>query len=241
MKTTYIDHSGFLLETERATLLFDFVKGALPTLPADKPLYVFVSHAHGDHYNRRIFTEVNDAAKIAGVSKPVYILSSDIPAQDVPEALWDQAVFLFPHEIWEDNTLQVETLASNDEGVAFVIVTGSFQIYYAGDLNAWNWDGDEEDMKLIRIYHEELSRIANRSFDVAFIPLDPRLGDAYTQGITDFFTVCGCNAGTVIPMHCWGKYDIIGKAKEKLADTDIADRMATYAKAGDICCLRNGT
>ena len=235
MKVTYIDHSGFLLETDTASLLFDFVKGALPALPAKKPLYVFVSHIHGDHYDRRIFTAVAGAAKKAGVPLLSYVLSSDIPARDVPGALREQTVFLSPHEVWSDNTLRVETLASNDEGVAFVISgkdAASFQIYYAGDLNAWNWDGDAEDMELIRIYHEELARIAGRTFDIAFIPLDPRLGEEYTQGITDFFDVCGCDALTVVPMHCWGKYEIIPKAKKKLADTRIAERIAVYSKPG---------
>ena len=30
MTITYIHHSGYLLETEQALLLFDFVEGALP-------------------------------------------------------------------------------------------------------------------------------------------------------------------------------------------------------------------
>ena len=234
MKTTYIDHSGFLLEADEALLLFDFVKGTLPALPADKPLYVFVSHAHGDHYGRRIFTDVADTAKAAGVSSLFYVLSSDIPARDVPKALCKQTVFLSPHKTWKDERLQVETLASNDAGVAFVITLRDKTVYYAGDLNAWNWDGDEEDMALIRIYHEELARIADRTFDVAFIPLDPRLGEEYTQGITDFFDVCKCDARTVIPMHCWGKYDIIQNAKKKLAGTRIAERIAVYEGPGII-------
>ena len=143
----------------------------------------------------------------------------------------------------------METLVSNDTGVAFCIalpdahglpVSGddnllpAKQIYYAGDLNAWNWDGDEEDMELIRIYHEELKRIDATIFDVAFIPLDPRLGDDYTQGITDFFDVCGCEARVVVPMHCWGKYGIMEQAKKKLSDRPYAASIVTYQKPGEI-------
>lgn len=276
MNITYINHSGFLLETDAAAMLFDFAEGALPVLPQGKPLYVFVSHAHGDHYSRRIFTEVPAAAEKAGLhvgtgrtgvyatSKEerapglTYILSADIPARDVPEGLKERVVFMKPHEVWEDGydspipcgtdresghittpsgkpaSLHIETLRSNDEGVAYVIYAGETDIYYAGDLNAWNWDGDAEDMELIRIYHEELARIAGRTFDVAFIPLDPRLGEEYTQGITDFFDVCGCDAKAVVPMHCWGKYAVISQACKKLASMPYSNRLAVYSHEGDL-------
>ena len=50
MTITYIHHSGYLLETEQALLLFDFVEGALPPLDPAKDLFVFVSHRHEDHF-----------------------------------------------------------------------------------------------------------------------------------------------------------------------------------------------
>ena len=52
MTITYIHHSGYLLETEQALLLFDFVEGALPPLDPAKDLFVFVSHRHEDHFQR---------------------------------------------------------------------------------------------------------------------------------------------------------------------------------------------
>ena len=55
VKVTYLGHSGFLAELPEALLLFDYYIGSLPELPADKPLYVFVSHRHGDHFNPAIF------------------------------------------------------------------------------------------------------------------------------------------------------------------------------------------
>ena len=55
MKITYIKHSGYLLETEQALLLFDFVEGALPPLDPAKDLFVFVSHRHEDHFSPKIF------------------------------------------------------------------------------------------------------------------------------------------------------------------------------------------
>ena len=55
MKITYIGHSGFAAELAHCTLLFDYYEGTLPVFPSEKPLYVFCSHAHRDHFNFDIF------------------------------------------------------------------------------------------------------------------------------------------------------------------------------------------
>ena len=81
--------------------------------------------------------------------------------------------------------VSIDTLRSNDEGVAFIVRLGDLRIYHAGDLNNWWWDGDVEDQKLADIYHEELERIRGRHFTAAFIPLDPRL-NGWWKGIEDF-------------------------------------------------------
>ena len=71
MKVTYIGHSGFLLEWKDCFWLFDYYEGNIPIPSVPKPLYVFSSHSHGDHFNPAIFS-------IAGFSKICYILSHDI-------------------------------------------------------------------------------------------------------------------------------------------------------------------
>ena len=54
MKVTHLYHSGCLVELEEHLLLFDYYQGELH-LNQEKPLYVFVSHRHYDHYNPNIF------------------------------------------------------------------------------------------------------------------------------------------------------------------------------------------
>ena len=59
MKLTYIFHSGFALETGACILVFDYWKDPANVVPSllesGKPLYVFSSHFHEDHFNREIF------------------------------------------------------------------------------------------------------------------------------------------------------------------------------------------
>ena len=57
MKLSYIFHSGFVLETEQSILVFDFWLdpcGVMDNvLQSEKPMYVFSSHFHEDHFTRR--------------------------------------------------------------------------------------------------------------------------------------------------------------------------------------------
>lgn len=55
MRVTFLAHDGFFIELDQVCLLFDWWKGVLPPLP-DKPLLVFVSHRHEDHFNPAVFT-----------------------------------------------------------------------------------------------------------------------------------------------------------------------------------------
>ena len=55
MKITYIHHSSFMAELDHAVLLFDYFEGNIPETDRAKPLFVFASHRHGDHFSRSIF------------------------------------------------------------------------------------------------------------------------------------------------------------------------------------------
>ena len=238
MKLTYILHSSFLLETEDCTMLFDHYRGNCPVIDAKKPLYIFVSHSHDDHYSKRIYAIAQDYLDADGVGV-TFVLSKDVPVKHL--SLDDARVAscrLKPHDKWKDDLLSVFTLKSNDLGLAFSIHVKNgahfANIFFAGDLNAWNWDGDEEDMALIRIYHKELSLIKDMTYDLALLPLDPRLKENMMQGITDFFDVCGCNTMHIAPMHCWGDYAIIERAREAKDRYPYMERLLVIRREGDV-------
>ena len=76
MTLTYIFHSGFVLETEQSILVFDYwmdPSGVMDgVLRSEKPMYVFSSHFHEDHFTKEIF----EWKKLReGIT---YILSKDI-------------------------------------------------------------------------------------------------------------------------------------------------------------------
>ena len=239
----YIGHSGFLAETEEVLMLFDYYQGDLSMLdekPAEKPLFVFASHVHGDHFNPQIF----DLAK--GERNVTYLLSFDIrKSSRMPEVRGLKVSFLDAGRAYEIPGLgKVETLLSTDEGVAFLVDTGSAVIYHAGDLNWWHWEdeGKAYCANMAANYRRSIAKLAadvrDESadcgcapvIDVAMAPLDPRLEDAYDMGIA--WLLEQIPVRTVFPMHIWEKYDWIDRyCREHPAD---ADRIVRIRENGTV-------
>lgn len=83
MDITYIFHSGFLIETADCHYIFDYWKGSLPALDTSKPVFVFASHGHADHYNPEIFGMLRSM----GMKQIIAVLAKDIPQKRWPESL----------------------------------------------------------------------------------------------------------------------------------------------------------
>ena len=76
MKITYINHSGFLIETRDCYYIFDYYKGELPHLDKEKEVIVFCSHFHEDHFNPQIFGILEDMAQKGWLDKNI-VLKTD--------------------------------------------------------------------------------------------------------------------------------------------------------------------
>ena len=85
IRTTFLDHSGFLVELPSVTLLFDWWKGKLPPLPENKPLLVFSSHWHEDHFTPAIF-ELDAAAYLLGDMTPQWLKKKALLRKRLPNA-----------------------------------------------------------------------------------------------------------------------------------------------------------
>ena len=220
----YIGHSGFLVETETSLMLFDYYRGDLSVLdakPADKPLFVFASHAHGDHYNPVIL-------KLAEKGREVhYLFSFDIRCRVRKRAAQDLGIrFLDADRSYEIPGLgMVETFFSTDEGVAFYIDTGTAAIFHAGDLNWWDWEGEPADWLAdqARVFKREVSKISGKRIDAAFVVLDDRLEKNYDKGMRWFLSVC--TPAYTLPMHFWEDRTVVKRylAQSPQTETVILD------------------
>ena len=183
--------------------IFDYYRGELPLLDKKKEVIVFCSHCHEDHYNPLIFDLLDER----GLNYRT-VLANDI--SDEKRLLKIKHSFVESNQSYQlDGGLQVETLLSNDSGVAFIVRSDEGIIYHSGDLNDWYWEGEpeEDNLELRTIYHSEIGKIRGRHFDLAFVPLDPRLEMHYADGLLYFLENVDCDA--VYPIHYWGDPSVI--------------------------------
>lgn len=213
MKLIYIYHSGFILQGTDFVAVIDYYKAGNPEnekfiseLLMHYPgrLYVFVSHAHPDHFNPVILQW--------GRLRPDlrYIFSEDIqlPANSLPE----HRVFMKKLETWQDEILRVKAFGSTDIGISFLIEGEEKRIFHAGDLNNWHWAEEstaEESRESEGHFLQELDCLAGEveQVDLALFPVDPRLGKDYMRGACQF--IDRIHPRWFAPMHFWEKY---GKA-----------------------------
>ena len=237
LKVTFIQHSCVLIELDKKLLLFDYFPagcmydkvqfhGSLPEFPEDKRLYVFATHSHKDHFSLDVLKWKESRPDIT------YILSKDIRLgrnylvrNGIDPEIKRDIHFVSPVERYEIDDLVIETLRSNDAGVAFVVEAEGQAIYHSGDLNWWNFGIRDElyGEKYAKEYKRELSRIKERHIDLAFVVLDPRLGDGYALGAEYF--VNNIDADLIFPIHMWGDYSKIEQFKHRPKVVRFADRI----------------
>lgn len=227
MKVTYLEHSGFAAEYKEYVLIFDWYRGSLPEFDQQKKIYVFASHSHYDHFNKKIFGWSEQYPDVR------YILSADIAGKEQSEEQSERTVYVTANKKYDFDGIKVQTLRSTDEGVAFIVYMEDKVIYHAGDLNWWHWEEESatynDEMK--QNYQREVDKLEGRKIDAAFVPVDPRLEDAYFWGI-DYF-MRKTDTKVVFPMHFWGKYETIDCLIRQKETEDYRDRIAEIDWKGE--------
>ena len=204
MRAVFLDHSGFLVESDSAALLFDWWKGELPAVKPGVPLYVFASHVHPDHFDPRIFA-------LDGTDRDVqFVLGHDIKLSPRNLSRWG----LSPKTAEKCRNLRggqslalpgadVEALSSTDEGEAFLVTADGLALFHAGDLNWWHWEGEDKawNNNMAANFRRYTEPLRGRRIDLAMLPLDPRLGPAGFWGPKAFLELADIRR--CLPMHQW--------------------------------------
>ena len=218
----YIYHSAFAIELEKSILIFDFYKFPNNIRKEkeeffnrfikrnDKKVYIFSTHSHSDHFNKEILTwlEMNENIK--------YILSDDI-------RIYKHKNFYFTKEddSFELDNLKISTFGSTDLGSSFYINTENKNIFHSGDLHFWHWEDDtpEEEKSMYDAYIFQLERIKKLDrIDIAFVPVDPRLGVNTLEGVELFYKIL--KPKIIIPMHFSDDYSQMKNFIEKFRYND---------------------
>lgn len=215
MKLTYIFHSGFVLECDLAILIFDFWHDPNNVIDdlilSKKPIYVFASHFHEDHFNSKIFSWKSKNSNIK------YLLSKDILRHR--RAKKEDADFWFGKGAnYFDENIKVWATGSTDIGVSWVVEIMGKKIFHAGDLNNWyarflSQENPPESIFSMEFgievhpieeekkYLGQLKDIQkiSKNFDIVMFPVDGRIGNGYTLGARQFIE--RFKVGFFVPMH----------------------------------------
>ena len=245
MEIRFIAHSCFLVRLPSADLLFDYFRGELPQPTPGRPMFVFVSHGHADHFSKEIFSLAEKSSLVT------FLLSDDIPWTEVPEEYERQTEFLGPDtEIAfpfpGGGELTVRTYLSTDEGIAFLADADGKRIYHAGDLNDWHWDDIDLPWNEAQKngYMASLSSIAEvvqedgKIPDAAFVPVDSRLGEFFWMGLDGFMQKVG--AEHIFPMHLFGDKKVIERMKAHPCAAAYADRILGTGTEGEVFDITEG-
>ncbi len=223
IKVWYLHHSSFALLINNKLFIFDYyydkpandfrelASGVInPEQIKEYDVYVFVSHRHQDHFSDVIFEWSETLPDIT------YILSDDIAI------LAKNTHKLAANESYIIDELKIDTLKSNDEGIAFIIKTEGLTIFFSGDLNWWHWEGEPDSWNKEKEleFKMEYDKLKQYSIDIAFIPVDPRLEHSYSKTLEYYL---GMDHNSIIfPMHFGNDYSVF----EWLAE----DKLDRYVK-----------
>ena len=209
MRITFVAHSGLLVELPSAALLFDWWKEELPPLPDGKPLLVFSSHRHKDHFKPEIFTLeahaflLGNDIRLTARNREKWGLSDETAAKCIRMGKRD-TVSPLPG-------ITVETLPSTDEGVAFLVTADGKAIFHAGDLNWWHWEGEDPawNQNMAVDFKKYTEPLRGRHLDLAMLPLDPRLGEQGFWGPRYLLELA--DIACMLPMHQWEDFAFTDK------------------------------
>lgn len=205
MHITFLAHDGFFIELDTVCLLFDRWKGALPPLP-DKPLLVFVSHRHEDHFRPEIFQlAVSHPDTRFLLGSDFHLTAKNLEKWQVPSSA--QCRRCGKHDVFDALPgVTVETFPSTDEGVAWMVTAEGRSLFHAGDLNWWHWaeESYEWNRNMEANFKRYTAPLRGRRADVAMLPLDSRLGQSGFLGPRYFLELM--DVRHFLPMHQWDDY-----------------------------------
>lgn len=231
----YLGQSGFLLEFRDLTMLFDCALDELPSIRRDKPLIVFISHVHTDHFNKNVFN------LISANPETVFFLGYDYRyphinelISNLPQNVKDSLTIVEGGQIIKYHTmdLKVEILNSTDIGVAFLIEYNGKTLFHAGDLflmqtktekeymewyneavrknpSAHIWTYEEWKKESFSQFVSFTEPLKGRTIDYGMIPLDPRFDNVAVETIRRYFEIADFISWS--PMHLWGDYDFVDR------------------------------
>lgn len=204
-KITYLDHSGYMIETDSVIMVFDYFRDpahkVVKTLDhnPEKPIVFFVSHGHQQHFNKEIFN-------LGQNHKRVYVMSNDFVDRENPQHDVASAG-MSPGDSLENlpGGISVKAYGTTGKGCSFAVTTADGRkIFHAGELGeplSHNDDAPRDIAKFTEKFKVTINRIAEEqpSFDLVMMAVNTVDGPDFAMGATQFIEAV--KVGEFVPYH----------------------------------------
>lgn len=235
LKLTYYHNSGFSVQVGGTLLIFDYWEGENQSLsPANRisetflqafeQIFVFVSHAHPDHFDPVIYQWYKHGLPVS------YIVSHDMPVGTRGSRLAP----LQEKQLTQD--IKVKAFGSTDLGVSYLVTVYGMTIFHAGDLNLWHWRAEstlKEIEEAENAFYEAMEPLRHEKIDVAMFPVDPRQGYMYDAGANHF--IMSEKPRVFIPMHWQDRPEVAIEYARRTRNPQT--EVVALTKAGTIANL----
>lgn len=202
IRVVHFYHSGVMVETSNSQIYFDVISDQKAFIDTNKKQYYFVSHAHNDHYDPKVFQVTSHNTFL--------VLSDDI--DDHPEG--HTITRVEPNKNYKIDNITFKTYDSTDSGVAFLVAIDGMNIFHSGDLNWWHWENRpaQEQRSEEMAYKAIVSHLEGEKIDIAFVPVDPRLKSAASFAVRHF--IQKVDVQTIFPIHFGESFKILNDVLE---------------------------
>jgi len=234
----YLRHSGWALKTKSAILIFDYwdddpapdekllANGHIdPEELKARDVYVFVSHEHGDHFDRQILEWRKTIPSIH------YIFGFEMDPQD-------GIVYAAPRTEHKVGNVTVTTIKANDAGVGFAVQVDGLTVFHAGDHSNNTLETANND------FFPEIDFLAGQGIrpDVAFFLNMYGCGstnpEAFQKGI--FYAIDKLSIKAVLAMHGAYKEWVYGNLAEAVAKSGVKVAVGAAVNQGDRFFYKGG-
>lgn len=232
----YLGHAGWAVRTTSAFLIFDYADairnergnslagGAIdPREIRNHKVYVFVSHAHGDHWDPVVMSWRQTVPDIT------YIFGWNAGQGDGPVYLDSK------REAFDLGNMRLQTIHHSFDGIpeaAFLITIDGLSIYFSGDHGSTG-------KALNPLFKDNIDFLAARAegVDLAFISqFGSREGSEFNPG--DRYTIEKLRPRLTMPMHQGGGERFYKKFAEESSAKGIKTRFFCAEKPGDVFVYR---
>lgn len=199
MMIKHLSHSGFTVEDQGELIVFDAIS-PLALSKEYENIYIFASHSHKDHF------EPSAISLFYKDNKANFIMSKELSPKVTKSAI-KNLFMLDNYETIRINYVDISTFGSTDLGNSYLVSLNGKNYFHAGDLNWWHWKRmNLEELEVEEVsFKREVELLKEKSIDIAFIPVDPRLEEYGYLAMNYFIEVV--KPKYVIPMHVFGQYE----------------------------------